>query len=83
MKTQTQTSKTLLEQSVEGMLWSKVDMETSDIFFNFGTPLYNKYFGSKEGYQAALLEDAINFLEIVERQSITPQDLVDDFNKRL
>lgn len=75
MKTQTQTSTMMFR--------SKVDVETSDIFFNFGTPLYNKYFGTKEGYQAALLEDATNFLDIVVREGITPQDLVDDFNKRL
>ena len=75
MKTQTQTS-TMMSKP-------KVDIETSDIFFNYGTPLYNKYFGSKEGYQAALLEDATNFLDIVVREGITPQDLVNDFLKRI
>ena len=36
MKNTNTNTETLLEQSVEKMLQSKVDMDTSDIFFNFG-----------------------------------------------
>ena len=92
MKNETlNTESTLLEQSVERMTRSKVDIETSDIFFNFGTPLANDYvkFCRKTGkqflestYQKRLLQDANNFLEIVVREFITPQDLVDDYNNR-
>ena len=80
MKTKTQTSTMMFR--------SKVDIETSDIFFNFGTPIFDQYTrkdiqGTQEGYQAALLEDATNFLDIVVREGVTPQDLVDDFLNRL
>lgn len=96
MKTQKQTTETLLEQPVEGMFRSKVDIETSDIFFNFGTPLRDTYIKdiqdrhihtrhvlNKDRYKEILLEDATNFLDIVYREGITPQDLVDDFNNRI
>lgn len=92
METKTQTSETLLARSVEGMTKSKVDMDTSDIFFNFGTPAANRYidFCNQTGieykdsrYQEYLLEDAQNFLDIVVREGITPQDLVDDFLERI
>ena len=41
MKNETlNTNDTLLEKSVIGMLQSKVDIETSDIFFNYGAKTY-------------------------------------------
>ena len=89
MKTKTQTSKTLLDQSVEKMLQSKVDMDTSDIFFNFGAVTYFKAVrdSNKSGYYTDynfyLKQDAIYFLETIDRPNITSQDLVDDFLNRL
>ena len=91
MKTQKQTTETLLEQPVEGMFRSKVDIETSDIFFNLGVNAANKYveYCSKfdetydpNEYQKYLLADATDFLGIVIREHLTPQDLVDDYNNR-
>ncbi len=88
MKNTKTNTETLLEQSVIGMLKSKVDIETSDIFFNYGAKTYlaqcaesNKrgYFFDGDYY---LRRDAEAFLEIVDRPDITPQDLVDDFNHR-
>ena len=93
MKNTNTNTETLLEQSVKGMLKSKVDMETSDIFFNFGALQYNSttlYWAGKgmpeteEEYGIRILtDDAKNFLEIVDRPNLTPQDLVDDFRARL
>lgn len=73
--------------NIETINKSKVDIETSDIFFTYGTPIANGYWrllnnGTREGHEAALLEDATNFLNIVVREGITPQDLVDDFLER-
>jgi len=91
MKNTNINSETLLEQSVKGMLQSKVDMDTSDIFFNFGAVSARRYIvycGDKvirykeDKYQECLLEDAKNFLDIIYREGITPQDLVDDYNNR-
>lgn len=92
MKNQTFNSdSTLLEQSVERMTRSKVDMDTSDIFFNFGAVSANKYIVycqdkvmtyKEDKYQECLLEDATNFLDLIYREGITPQDLVDDYNNR-
>tara|TARA_R100001591_G_scaffold13554_3_gene19663 strand:- start:3255 stop:3500 length:246 start_codon:yes stop_codon:yes gene_type:complete len=67
--------------------WSKVDAETSDIFFNFGCEQYKKIdFAtsdlSKQQVDLILLDDAKNFLEIVCRD-YQPEDLVHDFNLRL
>ena len=70
---------------------NKVDLETSDIFFNFGAVSANKYIVycqdkvivyNQDRYIECLLEDATNFLDIVVREGITPQDLVDDFLER-
>lgn len=91
MKNNLNNSETLLEQSVKGMLQSKVDMDTSDIFFNFGAVSANKYIVycqdkvityKEDKYQECLLEDATNFLDLIYREGITPQDLVDDYNNR-
>ena len=80
MKTKTQTSETMFK--------SKVDIDTSDIFFNFCTPIADRYldFSGTTGmkheeskYQEYLLEDATNFLDLIYREGITPQDLVDDY----
>ena len=89
MKNETlNTNDTLLEKSVEKMLQSKVDPETSDIFFNFGAKTYLAQLeeSNKKGYffngHYYLLNDAKAFLEIVVRPNLTPQDLVDDFIDR-
>jgi hypothetical protein len=88
MKNTNTNSETLLEQSVKGMLKSKVDIETSDIFFNYGAKTYLAQCAesAKRGYffdgDYYLRRDAEDFLEIVDRPDITPQDLVDDFNNR-
>lgn len=66
---------------------SKVDIETSDIFFNFGAKTFHqecikakgKYFFDGEWY---LRRDAKHFLEIVDRPNLTYKDLVNDFLKR-
>jgi|13_taG_2_1085334.scaffolds.fasta_scaffold40715_2 hypothetical protein len=77
MKTKTQTSETMFK--------SKVDIDTSDIFFNFGAVTYNEKVreSNKKGYffdaDYYLKQDAENFLNIIHRPNITPQDLVDDF----
>lgn len=70
------------------MFKSKVDIETSDIFFNYGAVKtnaldYSEYCLNELNYHNTLLEDAKNFLDIVVREGITPQDLVDDFLKRI
>ncbi len=80
MTTKTQTSTMMFK--------SKVDVETSDIFFNFGAVKansldYSEYCYNEKNYHNTLLEDATAFLEIVIRENITPQDLVDDFLNRL
>jgi len=78
MKTQTQTTQTMFK--------SKVDIDTSDIFFNFGAVKtnaldYTEYLYNEQNYHNTLLEDAKNFLDIIHRPNITPQDLVDDYLK--
>lgn len=80
MKTQTQISTMMFK--------SKVDIETSDIFFKYGAVKtnaldYSEYCFNELNYHNTLLEDATNFLDIVVREGITPQDLVDDFLKRI
>ena len=81
MKTKTQTSTMMFR--------SKVDTDTSDIFFNFGAVTYFKAVrdSNKSGYYTDydfyLKQDAIYFLETIHRPNITPQDLVDDFLNRL
>ena len=80
MKTQTQTSTMMFR--------SKVDIETSDIFFNYGAVKtnaldYSEYCLNELNYHNTLLEDAKNFLDIIHRPNLTPQDLVDDFLNRL
>ena len=89
MKNETlNTNDTLLEKSVIGMLQSKVDIETSDIFFNYGAKTYLAQCAesNKRGYffdgNSYLINDAKAFLEIVDRPNLTPQDLVDDFIDR-
>lgn len=92
MKNNLNNSETLLEKSVKLMSLSKVDMDTSDLFFNYGAVSANKYIVycqdkvikyKEDKYQECLLEDATNFLDVIDREGITPQDLVDDFNNRL
>lgn len=78
MKTKTQTSTMMFR--------SKVDIDTSDIFFNFGAVKtnaldYTEYLYNEQNYNNTLLEDAKNFLDIIHRPNITPQDLVDDYLK--
>ena len=77
--------------NIETISKNKVDLETSDIFFNYGTIAANRYidFCNQTGieykdskYKEYLLYDATEFLEIVDRKFITPQDLVDDFLER-
>ena len=77
MKTKTQTSNMVFK--------SKVDIDTSDIFFNFGAKTYLAKLeeSNKKGYyfdaDSYLRKDAEYFLDIIHRPNITPQDLVDDF----
>ena len=91
MKNNLNNSETLLTGSVDRMSRSKVDIETSDIFFNLGVNAANKYVEycsqfdetyDPNEYQKYLLADATDFLGIVIREHLTPQDLVDDYNNR-
>ena len=70
------------------MFRSKVDIETSDIFFNFGalktnsTHILTEIEFNRYNFINTLTEDARYFLVIVDRPNLTPQDLVDDFLNR-
>ena len=74
--------------NIETINKSKVDIETSDIFFNFGALKANTLHSLTEielnryNYLLILKRDAKYFLEIVDRPNLTPQDLVDDFLER-
>jgi hypothetical protein len=62
-----------------------VPRETSDIFFHFGCRNYTQAKITRmplEHKLEWLKKDAEQFLEIVNRPNLTPQDLVDDFLNR-
>lgn len=66
---------------------SKVDIRTSDIFFNYGALNYTEASKSKTLTNKEKLRwlyvDADKFLYIIDTPNITKHDLVDDFLKRL
>jgi len=78
-----------MKNTNETQTLSKVDTETSDIFFNFGALKYNstqRYWAdpseTEEEYRLRILtEDAQHFLEIVHRPYL-PEQLVQDFLDR-
>ncbi len=62
------------------MFLSKVDPETSDIFFNYGATSYLHH----ETFELMdLTQDAEKLLDILYDRTYTAQDLVDDFLNRL
>ena len=65
----------------------KVDIRTSDIFFNYGAPNYTEASRSKTLTDKEKLRwlyvDADKFLYIIDTPNITRQDLVDDYLHRV
>ncbi len=65
----------------------KVDIRTSDIFFNYGTPNYTEASKSKTLTDIEkvrwLYVDADKFLYIIDTPNITRDDLVNDYLNRV
>lgn len=71
-----------MKNTNETQTLSKVDTETSDIFFNYGAVRFSKWTaGPSSTARTLLLMDAKDFLDIVHRPYL-PEQLVQDFLDR-